>query len=247
MLKKKALLCFVFLLLGSLATAQQEEELIKEIFLIKNPNKIYVTAPLEIRISVNMIAPAYYKLSNEDIFISAGYLPRGVNYLSIPTKSFFEKTARHTFLLELKTERAVIRKDIVLDIQLAFMEAPKKTELEPEIAEQKLSLYIEDQWVSSRIKQREIIPAIQKDLATVPRNTDPFYIPKEDPLMRNTISIIDALLMGYKLVRTLTEKKDKGEPSLPLQQTHSLSIKFFKKNQQGIEEEVIAMIGLTTK
>ncbi len=248
--KKKALLSIVFLLLSSLATAQQGDGLIKEIFLIKNPNQTYVTAPHEIRISLNMIAPAYYKLSNEDIFLSAGYLPRGVNFLSIPTKSFFEKTATHSFLLELKTEKAVTRKDIVLDIQLAIMDAPKKTKPEPETPEQKLTLYIENQLVSIRMKQLEMIPAIQKDLATVPRNTDPFYVPKErerELPIKNTISIIDTLLMGYKLIRTLTKKKDEGEPRLALQHTHSLTIQFFRKNPQGIEEEVIAMIGLTTK
>lgn len=248
MFKKGALLIWVFLLLGSLSAAQQGEGLIKEIFLIKNPNKTYVTAPLEIRIGIDMASPAYYKLSNEDTFLSAGFLPKGVNYLSIPTKSFFEKTAKHSFLLELKTEEAVTRKDIVLDIQLAIMEAPKKTEPEPEIPDQKLTLYIENQLVSTRIKQQEMIPSIQKDLASVPRNTDPFFVPKEkDALMRNTISIIDALLMSYQLIRSVTKKKDKGDLNLSLQHTHSLTIKFFKRNSRGVEEEVIAMIGLTTK
>ena len=93
-----------------------------------------------------------------------------------------------------------------------------------------------------------MIPSIQKDLASVPRNTDPFFVPKEkDALMRNTISIIDALLMSYQLIRSVTKKKDKGDLNLSLQHTHSLTIKFFKRNSRGVEEEVIAMIGLTTK
>ncbi|MCJ7582083.1 MAG: hypothetical protein MUP98_16345, partial [Candidatus Aminicenantes bacterium] len=68
-----------------------------------------------------------------------------------------------------------------------------------------------------------------------------------DDLMSNRVSIIDALLMGYQLIKTVAKKKDREEPALPLQHTHSLTIKFLKKNPQGFEEEVIAMIGLTTK
>jgi len=248
MVKKAALLSLIFFLLGPVSAAQQGDGLIKGIFLIKNPIEKYVTPPLEIRIGINMAAPAYYKLSNEDVILSAGLLPMGVNSLSIPTQSFFEKTAKHTLFLELKTEQGITRKDIILDIQVVVMEIPKKPEPEPDIPEHKLSLYIENQLVSTRIKQQEIIPPIQKELASIPRNNDPFFVPKEkDALMRNTVSIIDALLMGYTLIKTLTEKKDKGEPTLTLQHTHSFAIKFLKKNSQGIEEEVIAMIGLTTK
>ena len=65
--------------------------------------------------------------------------------------------------------------------------------------------------------------------------------------MRNTLSIIDALLMGYMLIESVTKRKDRGEPTLSLQHAHSLTIKFFRKNRQGLEEEVVAMIGLTTK
>lgn len=248
MFKTIALICLSFLLVGSLAASQQTDEIIKEIFLIKNPNESSVTAPLEIRLSIDMAAPVYYKLSKKDVILNAGFFPMGVNSLSIPTELFFEKNAKHSFLLELKTEDAVIRKEIVLDIQLAIMESLKKVEPEQEISGHKLSLYIENQLLSTRIKPQEIIPSIQKDLASIPRNTDPFFVPKEkDALMRNTVSIIDALLMSYQLIKNLTEKKDKGEPALALQLTHSLTIKFFKKNPQGENEEVIAMIGLTTK
>ncbi len=248
MFKKWALLIWVFLLLGSLSAAQQGEGLIKEIFLIKNPNKTYVTAPLEIRIGINMASPAYYKLSNEDTFLSAGFLPKGVNYLSIPTKSFFEKTAKHTLILELKKEDVITRKDIILDIQIAIMETPKKVEPEQKVPEYKLSLYIENQLISTRIKQQEIIPSVQQDLPPLPQYGNPFYVPKEsDDLMTSTVSIFDALGLAYQLVKSITKKKNRERPTLTLQHTHSFSIKFLKKNSQGVEEEVIAMIGLTTK
>ncbi len=248
MFKKWALLIWVFFLLGSVSTAQQEDGLIKEIYLIKNLNKTYVTQPLEIRFGIDMAASAYYKLSKKDVLISAGFLPKGENSLSIPTKSFFEKTATHTFSLELKTENGITRKDIVLDVQLAILESPKKIEVKPEIPEHKLSLYIENQLLSTRIKQQEVIPPVQQDLPPVPHYDDPFYVPKEsDDLMTSTVSIIDALLMGYQLIKSVTKKKDKGEPAATLQYTHSLAIKFLKRNSHGVEEEVIAMIGLTTK
>jgi hypothetical protein len=246
--KKMTVLCLGFLLIGSALAAQQEDGLIKEIYLIKNPNKEYITAPLEIRIGIDMSAPAYFKLSEKDNFIDAGYLPEGDNSLSIPTESFFEKTERHTFSLELKTEKKITQKDIILDVQLAVLETPIKVEPERVISENKLSLFIEDQLVSTRTQKREIIQPIQPDLSVIPRNNDPFYVPKEtDDLMSNGVSIFQVLGLAYHLIKTATKKKDIGEPSLPLQHTHSLSIKFLKKNPQGVEEEVIAMIGLTTK
>ncbi len=253
MFKKWVLLILFFLLLGSVSAAQQESGLIKGIFLIKNPTEIFVTPPSEIRIGIQMAAPAYYKLSGKDVILSAGLLPIGVSSLSIPTESFFEQTAKHTFLLELKTEQRITRKDIILDIQIAHMEIPKKVESEQKVPEYKLSLYIENQLVSTRIQQQEMIPPIQQkqivdELASIPQYDDPFYVPKEsDDLMTSTASIFDALLMAYNLVKSISRKKDRGEPIPTLQHTHSFSIKFLKKNSQGIKEEVIAMIGLTTK
>lgn len=248
MIKKGSLLILFFLLLGTVSAAQQESGLIKEIFLIKNPSEKFVTPPLEIRIGIQMSTPAFYKLSKKDVILGAGLLPIGVSSLSIPTKSFFEKTAKHTFLLELKTEQRIIRKDIILDVQLAILESPKKIEVKPEIHEHKLSLYIENQLISTRIKQQEIIPHILEDLPQVPQYDDPFYVPKEsDDLMSSAVSILDALGLAYYLVKSVVKKKDRGEPVITLQRTHSFSIKFLKKNSQGVEEEVIAMIGLTTK
>ena len=248
MFKKWALLIWIFLLLGAVSAAQQGDGLIKGIFLIKNPTEKFVTPPLEIRIGINMATPAYYKLSEKDVILSVGLLPVGVSSLSLPTESFFEKTAKHTFLLELKTEQGITRKDIILDIQLVIMESPKKMEPEQYISEHKLSLFIENQLVSTRIKQQEIIPSVQQDLPPLPQYGDPFYVPKEsDDLMSNTVSIFDALGLAYYLVKSVAKKKDRGEPAVTLQHTHSFAIKFLKKNSQGVEEEVIAMIRLTTK
>ncbi|MCJ7582792.1 MAG: hypothetical protein MUP98_19925, partial [Candidatus Aminicenantes bacterium] len=218
-----AVLSLGYLLLGSAFAVQQEDGLIREIYLIKNPNKTYINAPLEIRIGIDMAAPAYFKLSEEGNFIDAGYLPEGDNSLSIPTKAFFEKTEKHTFSLELKTENRITQKDIILDVQLAVLEIPIKVEAERIISENKLSLFIEDQLVSTRTQKREIIEPIQPDLSVISGSNDPFYVPKEtDDLMSNRVSIIDALLMGYQLIKTVAKKKDREEPALPLQHTHSL-------------------------
>jgi len=125
--------------------------------------------------------------------------------------------------LELKRGINITRKDIVLDVQLAVMEIPKKVEAEKVVSEYKLSLFIEDQLISTKIKRIETIPSIQQDLSQITAPSDPFYIPKEtDNLMRNTVSIIDALLMGYKLVKSIAKKKDRGDSALNLQHTHSL-------------------------
>jgi len=248
MFKKWALLIWVFLILSSVSTAQQGDGLIKEIYLIKNPSKTYVTPPPEIRFGIDMAASAYYKLFEKDIFISAGFLPKGENSLSIPTESFFEKPEKHTFSLELKTENGITRKDIVLDVQLAILESPKKIEVKPEFYEHKLSLYIENQLLSTRIKKHEIISPIQPDLSQIPRNDDPFYVPKEgDDQMTSTLPILGTLFLAYELIKSVAKKKDRRETTPTIQHTHSLAIIFLKKNSQGVEEEVIAMIGLTTK
>jgi hypothetical protein len=248
MIKKYHLLFWIVLLFSTILTAQQGNDLIKEIFLIKNPNERSLSPPQQIRIGVDMSAQAYFKFSNEDTILRAGLLKKGVNYISISTELLFEKPATHTLQLELKKEDLIIRKDILLDIQLAVMETPIKVEAEPVISEHKLSLFIENQLVSSRIKQQKIIQPIQKDLSRIQPAGDPFYVPKEsDILMRNTVSIIDALLMSYQLIKSVAKKKTREEPELGLQHTHSLSIKFLRENPQGVEEEVIAMIGLTIK
>ncbi|MFC2168747.1 hypothetical protein ACFLRW_07150 [Acidobacteriota bacterium] len=250
MIKKSLPLFWIFLLICPMLAAQQGDDLINGIFLIKNPNETFSSPPRQIRIGIDMAAQAYFKLSNEETILSVGILPKGVNSLQIPTDTFFEKTAKFTLHLELKRGILIIKKDIILDVQMAVMETPIEVEVEPEpiITEYKLSLYIEDQLVSTRIKQKKFIPSFQKELAPIAGNTDPFYVPKEsDNLMRNTVSILDAIGLAYGLIKSAVKKKKRDVPEPTLQHTHSLTLKFSKMNAQGIREEVIAMIGLTTK
>ena len=247
MLRKLILFTWIFFLFGAASAAQQAEGLIEDIFLIKNPNEQLLNPPDQIRIRIDMAAPAYYKLLKERQILSAGIFPAGHNSLSIPTESFFEKTAKHTFALELKTEQGIFRTNIIFDIQMAVMEAPKKDEPEMHISEHKLSLYIEDQLVSSRIKQLEKTIPVEMELPPLPKNYDPFKPDQNDNFMSNSASILDALGLAYHLIKSATKKKDPGEQAQPLQYSHSMAVKFIKKNSKGVEEEVIAMIGLTTK
>lgn len=248
MCKKRIPLCLSILLLSALLFPQQAEELIKEIVLIHNPVKKYSTAPAEIRIGVDMAAPAFYKLLSGEAIVSAGLLSMGINSLSIPVQSYFEKTAKHTLILELKTEKGLLRKDIVIEVQLGVLETPKKVEPEVEIREHRISLYIEDELVSTRIKQEQTIPEIQTDLAKIKPSEGPFSVPKEfDDVGSSRVDILTLLGVAYQLAKSAIEKKKADQQGPILQYTHSCSIKYLRTTPLGVKEEVIAMIGLTTK
>lgn len=247
MFKKYICIAAALLFTYSPAPAQQDSSPIKSIYLIHNPAEKHTSAPQEIRLGIETSESAYFKLTRDGDLIAAGLFPEGENSLSLPATSFFEKTAKHTFLLEVKTDRIILQKSLFIDVQLAVLESPEPVQPDEDLFDRRISLYVENKLLSSRIIHPPPPVQIQKDLPPLPKNYDPFKPKLDDDLMSSAVSILDAIGLAYHLIKSVVPKKDKEDSSVTLQHTPYYSTKFLRRNSQGEEEEVIAMIGLTTK
>jgi len=238
-------------------SAQSQEIQIEEIYLIKSRLEPSPQPPAQIRIGLEAAQSAFFKLIQEGNVVQAGLFPLGFNSISLPAPPLLEKSGKHTYILELKTETGLVRHEIVLDVRL-YWDETKKAETEevqeeeikdPQalITEHKVSLFINDELIASRIKILEHKLILPKKESNLPRNYDPFNPDPMDNPFVSSVDIMQAAGLAYQLIKDLIKKKDDSAAVPPIQKAQQISLAFRKKSLQGSETQARATIQLSTK
>lgn len=253
-IKKSAVVLLVVLIFCLSLSAQSQKIQIEDIYLIKNRLDPSPLPPAFIRIGLEAAQNVYFKLIGDENVIQAGLFPRGFNSISLPAPPLLEKSGKHTYTLELKTETGLVRHEIVLDVRLYWDEPNEVEEEEEEIeapqvntTEHRVSLFFNDELIASRKKILEQKLILPKKESNLPRNYDPFNPDPMDNPFVNSVDIMQAAGLAYQLIKDLVKKKDKGESVPPIQIARQISLNFRAKNPQGIETQVRATIQLSTR
>lgn len=226
--------------------------LITEIALIDSEIYKRPTPPDKIVIGVDIENPAYYKLSDDKKIIRGGLFNRGFNSFSLAAQELFDNSGSHMYILDLKTDDLLLKKELEIDIQLDSQVITKKTEDEARNIEYNLSLYIGDELIISskklhheKLSWKVEIPAPTSNLSPLipPEKVDPS---KEDYTL-NSFSIQDAVAGVLQLIKGLKKKESAEEKVSYFQKTRQLTTTFIRKNLEGTEKEVRAVIRLKTK
>lgn len=233
---------------------QSQDIQIEDIYLIKNRLDLPSAAPSQIRIGLEISPNVFFKLLRQEDVIRAGLFPRGFNSISLPAAPLLQESGKHTFTLELKTETDLVRTEIALDVLLFWdeTETEKKEGEETEIQqvksnEHRVSLFINGELIASRKKILEQKLIMPKKESNLPRNYDPFDPhPMDNPFV-NSVDIVQAAGLAYKLIKDLVKKKDRDESVPPIQIARQIALNFRAKNPLGIETQVRATIRLSTK
>lgn len=232
-----------------------QEDVLKDIFIIKNRMYPSSLPPIEIRLGLEAAKNAFFKLIEGNTIIRAGLFPRGFNSISLPAAPLLMVSGEHPYVLELKTETDLVRYEIVLDVRLdrekdsagAEEEREEEKTMQVSTTEHKVSLYIDDELISSRIKileQKLILPRKESPL---PRNYDPFNPDPMDNPFVSSVDILQAAGLAFKVLKDIVTKKDEGESVPPIQMARQISLIFRRKDPQGTETEVRATIRLSAR
>jgi hypothetical protein len=257
--KKSAFILLTVLIFCLSLSAQSQNIQIEDIYLIKNRLDPSPQPPAQIRIGLEVAQNAFFKLFREGNVIQVGLFPRGFNSVSLPAPPLLEKSGKHTYALELKTETGLVRHEIVLDVRLYWEETKEEKNEEegeegeeietPQVktSEHRISLFFNDELIASRKKILEQQLILPKKESNLPRNYDPFNPDPMDNPFVNSVDIMQAAGLAYQLIKDLVKKKDKGESVPPIQISRQISLSFRSKNPQGIEKQVRATIQLSTR
>ncbi|UCC41633.1 MAG: hypothetical protein JSV96_09550 [Candidatus Aminicenantes bacterium] len=233
-------------------TWKRKYPLITEIALIDSEIYKRFTPPDKIVLGIDIENPAYYKLYHGKKIIKGGLLNRGFNSLSIGAHELFKNSGSHVYLLDIKTEDLFLKKELEIDIQLDTQFATKKAEVRVRNIEYNLSLFIGDELIisSKKLHQEKLswkfkIPAATTNLSPLipPEKADPS---KADYSL-NSFSIPGAVAGILQLIEGLKKKESPEEKVSYFQKGKQLTTTFIRKNWEGINKEVKAVIRLKTR
>lgn len=225
--------------------------LVRDIGLIGDESSKDFVSPDKLIIGVDVSRDALYKFSDEESVIKAGLFTRGLNTVEIEAGGLFLESGTHVYFLDLKAGDLTLKEEIEIDIQLDSSGVDSGTprlvkESEPEY---ELSLFIGDKMiVSGRKSLSEELP-FNVELPPLPDGYGPFYeIEKEykNPL-RNSFSILDAIGVGYSLIKKMIDKKKMQKQVKPVQKHEQLTATFMRRDSEGAAREVTAVIKLKVK
>lgn len=231
---------------------EEEYPLIDEVTLINGRKYIGPAPPSNLIIGISIANDAYYKLSEEENILKGGLLKKGFNLISIEADHLFEKSGRHIYFLDVKSGDFILRKEIEIDIQLKSGKEEKGKESKAKNIEYKLSVFIGDELIVSSTKLHPYKPPLKVDIPLTRGKYQPFGPEdKSDPFktdpFSSSFSIMNAVAGIYQLVKELKREKTKGKELYTIQKTQQIKTNFMRKNSEGLEEEIKAVITLKAK
>jgi hypothetical protein len=238
--------------LNYLRTWKRKYPLITEIALIDSEIYKRSTPPEKIVIGIEIENPAYYRLSDDKKLIKGGLFNRGFNSFSLTAYELFENSGSHIYILDLKAEDLFLKKELEIDIQLDSQVITKRADEQSRDFEYNLSLYIGDELIiaSKKFHHEKLswkfeIPAPTSNLSPLipPEKVDP----RKEDFTAHSFSIPDAVAGVLGLIKGLKKKESEEEKVSYFQKTKRLTTTFIRKNLEGIEKEVRAVIMLKTR
>jgi len=227
---------------------QRKYPLITDIALING--KIYHRSfpPAKILIGIDIRNDAYYKLSDKENIIKGGLLIKGFNLINIDAYYLFEKSESHLYFLGIKAGDLILKKEIEINIKLDSHEEAEKAENEIENIEYKLFMFIGDQLIVSSKKFFHKKLPLKIEIPPPSGEYRPFgpVVDKSDPFL-NSFSIFTAAAGIYELIKSLKSGKNTGKKADSIQKLQQITTTFLRKNSEGIEKEVKAVITIRTR
>jgi len=230
----------------SLVHTQGRLSLVSEIFLVNDEMYKYVP-PREIILGVEMEADSFYKISAQDEVLQGGLLRKGFNNLHLSAQGFFEKSGSHRFVLDMKSDGSLEKKEITIEVSLIPVYLVQKRGEERKKYEYSVSFFIGGRliYLTKKIPLSDI--SFKLNLPPSQGVYNPFgqidgmYKPVQ------SVSVLDAIAGIYSLVNTLGAGKNKGKHNLTVQRKQQIETIFVKSNTRGDVWQWRAMIQLKTK
>ncbi len=225
-------------------------------FNILEPVETPAGPPAEIQVGLEIVNPAFYKLTADGVVIDGGFWPSGFHILSLPASELFTETSVREFRLHLKAGDLVISKPLRLDVQIAGRGAPSRpllptSQVSPtyKALEGQIDVYVGGRKILSSQKRRLVETPMtfplggpsapgQKPFMPPPRLGEPFSGAPAG------INVVDAISQTYKAIKDLLSKKP-PKPSPPsYRKVPSMSL-LYSVRAEGGPRDVEAVVRLT--
>ncbi len=200
--------------------------------------------PETILLGIEMASDVYYKLMDGRDVLKGGRFHRGFNAVALPAWRLFRTAGAFPFVLEFKAGDLIVRRELVVGVQLDFVGVMAKPTPGRKEQEFLLEMYFGEALLAS---SRKTLPSAREMGLEPPPPSgkyDPFgpgyqnepRIPSGVPILAIPAAIIEA-------IKSLG-KKDEVEPVPPPKLKTDILVSFMRPNPRGNDIEVRARVSL---
>lgn len=225
---------------------------VSNITLVRRKDSRGPMPPESVELGIDMTRDALYRFSDSGGIMGGGLLHQGFNILTVPAERFFDHSGSHIFVLDLKADELILRKEVTITVALT----PEPT-LEPQKRladglgmEYKLSFYIGDRLVVTSTKLGVATNPLKLNVKPSNLVANPLFKPpgQNDPFDSRNLgfSIPQAISLLTGMVKDLVTKKPK-KPETSIERLNALGMTFFRSGAGGSEVEVKAWVSLQTR
>lgn len=237
----------LFLVPFSLVYAQGRLSLVSKIFLVENEGYRKNIPPGEIVLGVDMETEAFYKISTQDEVLQGGLLRKGFNSLNISSQGFFKKSGSHTFVLDMKSNGSLEKKEITIEVRLMPVYMVQKRGEERKKYEYSVSFFIGGRLIYSTKKIPLSDITFRLDLPPSQGVYNPFG--QIDGMHKpvQSVSILDAIAGIYSLVNSMSSGKERKDQDENIPRKQEIETTFVRKDSLGDVWQWRALVRLKTK
>jgi len=207
-------------------------------FLIPAQTSPSLSPPERFVLAIQMTNAAFFKLISEGETIKAGELQRGLNTLSLESSSLIRQSGLHAFLLDLKVDDLIIRREITIDVNLSselVLSSPAASEVSRSY---RVSLLLGEKLLAQSQSTIRLTPPVQLTLPPADGRYSPYgpvHPSGRDP---NTIgvSILNLPLVLAQLIKDYKAKKDEKERVPAPETKKEIQVVYLNQTQKGLEK-----------
>ena len=191
---------------------QRSYPIITDLNLLEPTGTPILAPPSEIRLGVELLNTAFYKISDSSGTLAGGLWQGGFHILSLPATGMFDASGSREFILDLKAGDIIVRKRIGVEVDVRRPGPPATPSpanaLRTKDVEGEIALYVGDKLISSSRKILSKTPPLDIPIPgpSAP-DTKPYLAPRKDIPTFTGVSIFDALGAAYTALRDLLKKK----------------------------------------
>ena len=200
--------------------------------------------PETILLGVEMASDVYYKLMDGKETLTGGQFHRGFNSVPLRAGKLFREPAAFPYTLEFKAGDLIVRRELIIGVQMDYMGRLDKSRSESESNKFLLEMYFGQELLASSRKTVISIEDLGVEVPPPSGKYDPFgpgY--QNDPKIPNSVPITAIPAAILEAIKSL-KKKDEIEPVPPVVLKEEFVVPFWRTRPGGEIVEVRARVSL---
>ncbi len=207
-------------------------------FITPAESALSLSPPDRFILAIQMANSAFFKLMAEGETLKAGLLQRGLNTLSLESSPLIRESGAHAFLLDLKADDLIVRREINIEVNLSSEILLAPTSSSEITRRYRLSLFLGNKLLAQSQKTIKMTPPVQFTLPPADGRYSPYgpvHPSGQDPNPVG-VSILSLPAVIAQLIKDYKAKREEKERIPPPEIKKEIQVVYLNQTMKGLEK-----------